>query len=364
MSRQIAVGKAGEIAVSNRCMVNFYQDGEHIFEWRPSYKYSNEITELIFSPDGSFLVIVTNEILYILDMKTREKVATLNFYKIIKVKFSENSRYIAIGIVASENTHLKTLVIYENINFLPKENKSFFQKTVDYFKPSYLFQEKYSFHVNVNILSLAFSSNEKNIACAHDKNIIIRDIQNLEVITIKEAYSSCLTFSPDDTMFASTSYYHISVYKSKDKDKDFFLLHKIEFYTGDVFCFPICFVCKTIFSSDGKQLITNTIRSHEQDKNYKLDFFSVKSGELLKSEPLDAGHKVFFSENKNLCVTCSDNNIYVKPICNWSDETHYLFPYELKRKVFVLMCIREYGPIKMPMSIWISLFGFIYFRDL
>jgi WD40 repeat protein len=89
------------------------------------------------------------------------------------------------------------------------------------------------------------------------------------------------------------------------------------------------------FSPDGSQLVSGS-----NDKT--LSLWSVASGALHKTlAGHTAGVNVAFHPNGHQVASVSnDQTIRLWTVCEWSDRLHHLFGAELRRVVFVLMCVK------------------------
>jgi WD40 repeat protein len=119
-------------------------------------------------------------------------------------------------------------------------------------------------------------------------------------------------------------------------------------------------ITSVAFSSDGSQLVSGSF-----DNTVRL--WSTASGKLLKM--LGQGYHVAFHPNGKQVASCSDDDtVRIWTVCEWSDRTHQLFGEEIKRLVFCLMCVRDKLELetaeslvpKLPMALWLEIFGFLY----
>jgi WD40 repeat protein len=95
------------------------------------------------------------------------------------------------------------------------------------------------------------------------------------------------------------------------------------------------------------------------DKTVRL--WSVATGAKLKILIGHAGpvNSVAFHPNGHQIASASlDNTVRIWTVCEWSDRLHHLFGAELRRVVFVLMCVKarqeaERAQPRLPMQIWL-----------
>jgi WD40 repeat protein len=134
------------------------------------------------------------------------------------------------------------------------------------------------------------------------------------------------------------------------------ILHKLEGHFSTILTLA--------FSPDGSQLVSGSCDS-------TLRLWSVANRKMLR---VLTGHSLFvpsvaFHPNGKQVASCSgDNTVRIWTVCEWSDRNNNLFPGNIRRVVFCLMCIKAwlesnergigYVP-RLPMALWLDIMVFV-----
>ena len=109
------------------------------------------------------------------------------------------------------------------------------------------------------------------------------------------------------------------------------------------------------FSSCGRKLASGSFST--------VWIWSVASGaclHVLKGHTGWVSGVSFFPGGKQLVSGCHDGTVRVWTLCAWSDHNHHLFSTQLKRTVFLLMCVRAHLmldlDVNIPIELWLMVF--------
>jgi hypothetical protein len=129
-------------------------------------------------------------------------------------------------------------------------------------------------------------------------------------------------------------------------------------------------VTSMAFSPDGSRLVLGSWKCAVQ-------LWSVSSGKLLKALNITSRYNpgvscvtcVAFHPNGKQVATCfGDKTVCIWTVCEWSDRDNNLFPSDIRRVVFCLMCVKAWLESKeeemrcvpcLPMALWLHIMMFV-----